>query len=68
MLNGEKDVSTAEPETQAQVKTIQTYQAAADPFADMALWSGANNFYVGVAGLAKNPVQQTPPALSVRRI
>lgn len=62
VLNGEKDVSTAEPETQAQVKTIQTYQAAADPFADMALWSGANNFYVGAAGLAKNPVQQTLPA------
>jgi putative aldouronate transport system substrate-binding protein len=62
VLNGRKDLASSEPETQVQVKAIQSFQKASDKFADMGLWSLANQFYIGAAGLVKNPVQQTLPA------
>lgn len=60
--DGKATMDAADPETKVQAAAIQNYQKAADKFADMGLWSLANQFYVGAAGLVKNPVQQTLPA------
>jgi putative aldouronate transport system substrate-binding protein len=62
VLDGKKTLESADPETQVQVNAIQSYEKATDKLADMGLWSLANQFKVGAAGLAKNDVQQTLPA------
>ncbi|MBP3965586.1 extracellular solute-binding protein [Paenibacillus lignilyticus] len=62
VLNGTTPMDKADPESKAQATAIQNYEKATDKFADMGLWSLANQFAVGAAGLVKNPVQQTLPA------
>lgn len=62
VLDGKKDLASADPETQVQVNSIQSYQKATDKLADMGLWSLANQFAVGAAAFVKNPIQQTLPA------
>ncbi|QHW30564.1 hypothetical protein GZH47_06655 [Paenibacillus rhizovicinus] len=62
VVNGKTKMEDADPETKVQATAIQNYQKATDKFADMGLWSLANQFYTGAAGLVKNPVQQTLPA------
>lgn len=62
VLNGKVALEQADPETKVQVNSIQNYEKAADKLADMGLWSLANQFTLGAAGLVKNPVQQTLPA------
>ncbi|QJD86311.1 hypothetical protein [Cohnella herbarum] len=62
VVDGKKDLATADPETQVQVKSIQSYEKATDKLADMGLWSLANQFAVGAAAFTKNPVQMTLPA------
>ncbi|WP_308636243.1 type 2 periplasmic-binding domain-containing protein [Paenibacillus silvisoli] len=62
VLNGTVAMDAADPETKAQATAIQNYEKATDKFADMGLWSLANQFAVGAKGLTKNQVQQTLPA------
>ncbi|SEO31233.1 hypothetical protein [Paenibacillus sp. OV219] len=62
VVNGKAKMEDTDPETKVQATSILNYNKAADKFADMGLWSLANQFAIGAAGLVKNPVQQTLPA------
>jgi putative aldouronate transport system substrate-binding protein len=62
VLSGKVPLDEADPETKVQVNAIKNYEKATDKLADMGLWSLANQFQVGAAGLVKNKLQLTLPA------